>query len=47
MTHLQYADDTLIFYDADKEQLKCLRDILVLFEGISGVHINWGNTNLL
>ena len=41
ITYLQYADDTLIFCDANGEQLKHLRVILVLFEGISGLHINW------
>nr|XP_009800410.1 PREDICTED: uncharacterized protein LOC104246308 [Nicotiana sylvestris]XP_016445624.1 PREDICTED: uncharacterized protein LOC107770805 [Nicotiana tabacum] len=39
ITHLQYADDTLIFCDAEEEQLRYLRIILVLFEGISGLHI--------
>ncbi|WMV13963.1 hypothetical protein MTR67_007348 [Solanum verrucosum] len=34
VTHLQYADDTLIFCDAEEEQLKYLRVILVLFEGV-------------
>ncbi|WMV45736.1 hypothetical protein MTR67_039121 [Solanum verrucosum] len=33
-------DDTLIFC-GEEEQLKYLRVILVLFEGISGLHINW------
>lgn len=41
ITHLQYADDTLIMCEAKEEQLKILRVILVLFEGISGLHINW------
>ncbi|WMV37015.1 hypothetical protein MTR67_030400 [Solanum verrucosum] len=41
VTHLQYADDTLIFCGAEEEQLRYLRVILVLFEGISGLHINW------
>ncbi|WMV40308.1 hypothetical protein MTR67_033693 [Solanum verrucosum] len=41
VTHLQYADDTLIFCGAEEEQLKNLRVILVLFEGVSGLHINW------
>jgi len=41
VTHLQYADDTLIFCDAEEEQLKYLRVILVLFEGISDLHIHW------
>uniref|UniRef100_A0A0V0GP66 Putative ovule protein n=1 Tax=Solanum chacoense TaxID=4108 RepID=A0A0V0GP66_SOLCH len=33
VTHLQYADDTLTFCDAEEDQLKHLRLILVLFEG--------------
>ena len=41
MTHLQYADDTLILCDAEEDQLKTLWVILVLFEGISGLLINW------
>ncbi|XP_075095148.1 uncharacterized protein LOC142173454 [Nicotiana tabacum] len=40
ITYLQYADDTLIFCDAEKEQLRFLRVILVLFEGISRLHVN-------
>lgn len=36
VTHLQYVDDTLIFCDAKEEQLKFLRVILVLLEGILG-----------
>uniref|UniRef100_A0A0V0GIW4 Putative ovule protein n=1 Tax=Solanum chacoense TaxID=4108 RepID=A0A0V0GIW4_SOLCH len=39
--HLLYANDTLIVCDADEGQLKMLRVILVLFEGFSGLHINW------
>lgn len=31
VTHLQYADDTLIFCDAEESQLKILRVILILF----------------
>ncbi|WMV37954.1 hypothetical protein MTR67_031339 [Solanum verrucosum] len=46
VTHLKYADDTLIFCDADEEQLRYLRVILVLFEGMSGLHINWGKSHL-
>ncbi|WMV25761.1 hypothetical protein MTR67_019146 [Solanum verrucosum] len=46
VTHLQYADDTLIFCDADRNQLRHLRIILVLFKGISGLHINWGKSFL-
>ncbi|WMV33279.1 hypothetical protein MTR67_026664 [Solanum verrucosum] len=41
ITHLQYVDDTLIFCDAEEDHLKILRLILVLFEGMSGLHVNW------
>lgn len=41
ITHLQYADDTLIFCDAEEVQLKFLKIILVIFAGVSGLHINW------
>ena len=41
VTNLQYADDTLIFCDADEEQIKILRVILIPFEGMSGLHTNW------
>lgn len=46
ITHLQYADDTLIFCDAEVEQLRVLRIILVLLEVISGLHINWRKSHL-
>lgn len=40
VSHLQYADDTVIFCGAEEEQVKYLRHILVFFEGISGLHID-------
>ncbi|XP_059284805.1 uncharacterized protein LOC132038094 isoform X2 [Lycium ferocissimum] len=46
ISHLQYADDTLIVCDADIEQLKILRVIFILFEAISGLHINWNKSFL-
>ncbi|XP_049394869.1 uncharacterized protein LOC125859208 [Solanum stenotomum] len=46
ITHLQYADDTLVFCDANKNQLKILRVIFVIFEAISGLHINWNKSFL-
>ena len=45
ITHLQYADDTLIFCGAE-EQLLILRLILVYFEAIFGLHINWNKSHL-
>lgn len=44
ISYLQYADDTLVFCGAEIEQLKHLRVIFVLFEAISGLHINWGKS---
>ncbi|KAG5599514.1 hypothetical protein H5410_030884 [Solanum commersonii] len=41
-----YADDTLIFCGTEKDQLKHLRVILVLFEGILGLRINWRKSSL-
>lgn len=46
VTHLLYADDILIFCDAKEDPLRYLRVILLLFGGVSGLHINW-RKNLL
>ncbi|KAH0670732.1 hypothetical protein KY290_026130 [Solanum tuberosum] len=40
--HLLYADDTLIFCDAKAEQVSYIRVVLVIFEAISGLAMNWG-----
>lgn len=44
ITHLQYADDTLVFCDAGRDQLLLLRLVFILFEAISGLHINWNKS---
>ncbi|KAL9672560.1 hypothetical protein QQ045_028811 [Rhodiola kirilowii] len=41
MNHLQYADDTIIFCDAEMEEIKTLRRILKSFEAASGLRINF------
>ncbi|WMV26757.1 hypothetical protein MTR67_020142 [Solanum verrucosum] len=41
VSHLFYADDALIFCEAETSQIKHLRAILTIFEGISGLHVNW------
>ena len=38
VTHLQYADDTLEVCGAETKQILILR---VIFEAVSGLHINW------
>lgn len=38
--HLFFADDTLVFCDADRAQLFHLRQVLTWFQVVSGVEIN-------
>ena len=44
--HLLYANDTVIFCEAEQEQICYLRVILVIFEACSGLKINWRNSNI-
>jgi hypothetical protein len=44
---LQYADDTILFSDADEEHLRNLKGALVLFEQISGMRINFHKSKLI
>lgn len=46
ITHMQYVDDTLVFCEANRNQLMILRVIFVLFEAISGLCINWNKSFL-
>ena len=45
--HLQYADDTLIFYDAEDNQVKNMAAILGCFEAVSGLRINFSKSTSL
>ena len=40
ISHLLFADDTLIFYDSRKENLKYLSWVFMWFEGLSRLKIN-------
>ena len=45
--HLLYADDTLIFCEANKDQLKYLSWILMWFEALSGLKINLNKSEII
>ena len=47
VSHLLFADDTLIFCDTDPTQIASLRAILVRFEEVSGLRINLGKSELV
>ena len=47
VSHLLFADDTLIFCDAEPSQITNLRTILTRFEEVLRLHINLGKSELV
>ena len=47
VSHLLFADNTLIFCDTDPMQIASLRAILARFEEVSGLRINLGKSELV
>lgn len=37
-----YADDTLVFGEEVEDHILIFRVIFIVFEAVSGLHINWG-----
>uniref|UniRef100_A0A2N9HJW1 Reverse transcriptase domain-containing protein n=1 Tax=Fagus sylvatica TaxID=28930 RepID=A0A2N9HJW1_FAGSY len=47
VSHLLFADDTLIFCGADSEQISNLRYVFTWFEAVSGLKINLGKSEIV
>lgn len=47
ITHLQFADDTLLFVDASLEEVQQLKIILLCFEAITGMKVNLSKSSLM
>lgn len=47
ITHLHYADDTLLFLDEGKNHLINLISLIHCFELVSGMEINWKKSCLV
>ena len=47
ISHLLFADDTLVFCKPDESNLGYLRCILLLFEAMSGLRVNLSKSTLI
>ena len=47
ISHLLFADDTILFCDASEEQLLHIRMVLIFFEAITGLKVNVGKSEIV
>ena len=47
ISHLQFADDTLIFCETNEDQVKNVKAILICYEAVSGLKINFFKIELI
>ena len=47
ISHILFADDTILFCDASREQLLYVWMVLIFFEAITGLKINVGKSEIV
>ena len=47
VSHLLYADDTILFCDAHPEQLLYIRMVLTCFEAVTGLKVNMTKSEMV
>jgi hypothetical protein len=47
VTHLQYADDTMIMIENDNNSINNLKFLLICFELLSGLKINYHKSEVI
>ena len=47
ISHLLFADDTILFCDASREQIFCIRLVLTCFQAFTGLKVNVGKSEIV
>ena len=47
LSHLQFADDTLIFCEAEEQYLQSIKELFLSFQSFSGLCVNYSKSGLL